>query len=71
MPVIKEVLTKMSTAEKLQVMEFLWSALTDHYETESPAWHDMVLAERADATEDDFEDWDDVKCELRASAYAH
>ena len=71
MPAIKDALTKMSTAEKLQVMEFLWSALSSHYQVESPAWHDAVLDERANATDDEFEDWEDVKRELRAPAYAH
>ena len=71
MPAIKDALTKMSTVEKLQVMEFLWSALSSHYQVESPAWHDAVLDERANATDDEFEDWEDVKRELRAPAYAH
>ena len=70
-PAIKEALAKMSTAEKLQVMEFLWSALSSHFQVESPAWHDAILDERAHATEDEFEDWEDVKRELRVSAYAH
>lgn len=71
MPAIKDALIRMSTAEKLQVMEFLWSALQSHYQSESPAWHDAVLDERANATDDEFEDWEDVKRELRESAYAH
>ena len=71
MPALKETISKLSTAEKLQVMEFLWSALNAHYEVESPAWHDDVLAERVDAPADEFEDWEDVKRELRSAAYAH
>ena len=71
MPALKETIAKLSTAEKLQIMEFLWGALNAHYEAESPAWHDDVLAERIGATEDEFEDWEDVKRELRSAAYAH
>lgn len=71
MPALKETIAKLSTVEKLQVMEFLWGALNAHYEAESPDWHDAVLDERADASDDEFEDWEDVKRELRSAAYAH
>ena len=52
-------------------MEFLWGALNAHYEVESPAWHDDVLSDRVDAPEDEIEDLEDVKRELRSAAYAH
>lgn len=61
----------MSTGEKLQVMEFLCSALSSHYAQETPAWHAEVLAERENASEDEFEDWEAVKGELRNREYAH
>ena len=68
---IIKALNAMSTGEKLQVMEFLCSALSPHYAQETPAWHAEVLAERENALEDEFEDWEDVKGELRDREYAH
>jgi len=38
---------KMSTIERLQVMEELWDALCqEDQEIESPAWHKEILEER-------------------------
>ena len=68
---IIKTLNAMSTEEKLQVMEFLCSALSSHYTQETPAWHAEVLAERENASEDEFEDWEDIKGttrRLRASS---
>lgn len=39
---------KMSSSEKLQVMESLWDSLLDEKtELASPQWHEQVLAARA------------------------
>ncbi len=37
---------KMSTIERLQVMEELWDSLSHDEECESPDWHGSVLEER-------------------------
>ena len=66
MPAIKEAIDQMSTAERVQTMEYLWSVLSSYYDSEVPKWHAAVLAERENATEDEFEDWEDVKRELRS-----
>ena len=46
-------LDKMTTAEKLQAMEEIWTDLTRDPEVfESPAWHEDVLRERERAVEE-------------------
>ena len=54
-------LEKMSTEEKLQVMEAIWDDLSRHAdELQPPAWHGDVLAAREDAVrrgDQKFEDW--------------
>ena len=71
MPAIKEIIDKMSTAERVQAMEYLWSVLSSYYDSEVPEWHATVLAERENATEDEFEDWEVAKKELRSEVLAH
>ncbi|MBQ6141847.1 MAG: addiction module protein [Kiritimatiellae bacterium] len=71
MPVIKEAIDKMSTAERVQTMEYLWSVLSSYYDTKVPEWHANVLAERENAPEDEFEDWETAKKELRGEILAH
>jgi hypothetical protein len=62
-------LEKMTVAEKLRVMETLWSDLTrDERQFESPEWHGEVLRERAARVEqgkESFMDWDTAKRQLR------
>lgn len=62
-------LDQMTTAEKLRVMEDLWTDLTrSEQEFESPAWHERVLKEREDrlrAGEETPIDWEVAKSELR------
>jgi len=65
MSAICTAIDQMSTAEKVQTMEYLWTALSSHYADETPAWHAAVLAERANAPDSEFEDWESVKAELR------
>lgn len=67
---IMKTLTALSTGEKLQVMEFLCTALSSHYSSETPAWHDTILAQRENASDDEFEDWNEVKRCLRNQEYA-
>lgn len=71
MPQIKEAIDRMSTAERVQTLEYLWSVLSSHYDTETPAWHAEVLAARANAPEESFEPWNQVKQELRGEVLAH
>ena len=40
-------INKMTTIERIQVMELLWNALChDEEEIESPAWHEEILKKR-------------------------
>ena len=62
-------LDKMSVEEKLLAMESLWDDLCGKAEVmSSPVWHEAILTER-DATlqrgEDEFEDWDTAKRNIR------
>jgi hypothetical protein len=62
-------LEQMTVAEKLRVMETLWSDLTRVQERfESPEWHGKVLRERAARVEqgkESFMDWETAKSQLR------
>jgi hypothetical protein len=59
----------MTIAEKLRVMETLWSDLTREEERfESPEWHREVLRERAARVKqgkESFMDWETAKRQLR------
>ncbi len=62
-------LDRMTTAEKLSVMETLWADLSrDADAFESPAWHADILRERekrvAEGSET-FVAWDEAKRQLR------
>ena len=61
MPAIKDAIDCMSTAERVQTMEYLWSVLSSYYDSEVPEWHANVLAERENASEDEFEEREDTK----------
>jgi hypothetical protein len=54
-------LEKMSTEEKLQMMELLWEDLS-HSPNKmlSPSWHGDILRAR-EANLEQFEDWEDAK----------
>jgi Putative addiction module component len=44
---LKEEVSRLSTAERLQAMEWLWASLSKRpAEIESPEWHGKVLAAR-------------------------
>lgn len=62
-------LESMSVAEKLALMERLWTDLSaGNQELPSPAWHGAVIAERVAAVREgrtEFLDWDVVKKQLR------
>ena len=44
---LKQELTRLTNAERLQLLEAIWDSLEDKDEMESPEWHGKVLAERA------------------------
>lgn len=46
MPAVKEAIDRMSFADKVKTMEYLWAAMTADEEPEPPAWHGDILAER-------------------------
>jgi len=62
-------LGKMTTADKLRLMEDLWQNLTtEDPEITSPAWHGDILAERdrlISSGEEQLIDWEVAKKQLR------
>ena len=57
MPAVMEAIDRMSFADKVKTMEYLWAAMTATAEPEPPAWHGDILAERrrrVEAGEEDF-----------------
>jgi hypothetical protein len=65
-------LAKMTTAEKLRLMETLWRDLSrDEEQFESPGWHGEVLRDRARRVKqgkESFMDWETAKRQLRDRA---
>ena len=61
-------LEAMSVADKLQLMERVWSSLCQHSgDVESPEWHQQVLQERARRLENGksaVSSWNDAKARL-------
>ena len=68
MVALQEELKKLTHAEKLETMEFLWGELSrDEDSLESPAWHEQALREteaRVKAGETGFIDWDEAKARI-------
>ena len=66
---LKEEVSRLSKAERLQAMEWLWASLSkEQQEIESPEWHGEVLAARkakADAGEAQFLSVGQLKERLR------
>jgi len=66
---LKEEVSRLSTAERLQAMEWLWASLSKKPgEIESPEWHGEVLAARktkADSGEARFLSVQELKERLR------
>jgi hypothetical protein len=62
-------LDRMTTIEKLQVMEALWEDLSKKSdEFVSPAWHGKILSERDKSlseSKDSIHDWNDAKERIR------
>ncbi len=61
-------LDQMTTAEKLRVMETIWTDLSRDEAFESPAWHGEVLKEREEKIKsgaETFIDWETAKKQLR------
>lgn len=65
-----EMIPGMSTVEKLAAMETLWTSLHHTFEeTPPPEWHREILEERMEkikSGEAIYENWNQVKNELRA-----
>ena len=66
---LKEEVSRLTTAERLQAMEWLWASLSDKREgIESPEWHGQVLAVRkakVDSGEAQFLSVEQLKERLR------
>jgi len=66
---LKEEVSRLSKAERLQAMEWLWASLCkEQRDLESPEWHGQVLAARkakADAGEAHFLSVEQLKERLR------
>ncbi len=62
-------LSKLSVAQKLDLMESLWADLTRHEKKlKSPAWHETVLQDREEAYETDkltVSDWEQAKKRIK------
>lgn len=62
-------LSKMSTKEKIQVMEAIWDDLCkDEDNYASPSWHENILQEREESIkrgDDKFVDWEQAKKDIR------
>ena len=68
MPSVKEAIDRMSPAERVETMEYLWTVMTAAAEPEPPAWHGDVLAERrrrAAAGEEKFIPLEEAMRQLR------
>ena len=69
MPQVLELIGKMTNAEKLRVMDMLWtSILSTSGMAEPPAWHGIVLSERrrlAQSGEEKSIPWETAKQQLR------
>ncbi|WP_364442420.1 addiction module protein [Nitratifractor sp.] len=58
---------KLTTIEKIQIMEELWNDLSRDSEFEMPQWHEKILSAREKELEVEKEallDWDEVRKEL-------
>ena len=65
---IKQELSRLSEAERIELLEAVRAALDNREEVESPAWHADILAERAakiDSGEAAFLTIDQLKERLR------
>jgi hypothetical protein len=69
---LKEEVSRLSKAEQLQAMEWLWASLSkEQQDIESPEWHGEVLAARkakADSGEAQFLSLAQLKEHLRRSS---
>lgn len=65
---IKQELTRLTDAERFEVLDAIWELMEKKDEIESPAWHAEVLAERAakiESGEANFLTVDELKERLR------
>ena len=64
-------LEKMSTEEKIRIMEAIWDDLCKKADSiSSPSWHKNVLHKREEQIkngDDEFIDWDKAKKQMRDS----
>ena len=72
MPAVLEQIDKMSVSEKVQTMEYLWTALSSVVADDPPAWHADILAERrrrVESGEEVFMSLAESKRRLRAAVH--
>ena len=43
MPAVMEAIDRMTTSEKLETMDYLWSSISSAGDNLSPAWHEREL----------------------------
>lgn len=64
-------LDKMTTTEKIRIMEYLWDDLCKHSgEVPLPSWHEEVLSRREESVssgKEKFNDWSAEKEKIRQS----
>jgi len=62
-------LSKLTLAQKLDLMEAIWDDLAKHEDTlESPSWHEQVLKDREEALASGkatVSDWEEAKDRIR------
>ena len=72
MPAVLEQIDKMSVSEKVQTMEYLWTALSSVVAANPPSWHMDVLSERrrrVESGEESFMSLAESKRLLRAAVH--
>jgi len=68
-----EAINKMNVTERMQVLEYLCSALAPHFAETTPEWHDEELRKTEElvaAGEDSFMSLEESKRRFAESAYA-
>ncbi len=65
-------ISNMSVQERVQLMEEIWASFDrNDEEYPVPAWHEDVLKERENRTDEDFVPFDEAKKRLRAALNAY
>lgn len=64
---IKQELTRLTNAERIELLEVIWASLENKGELESPAWHDEELRRREQEIASGvakFIPWEEAKADI-------